>query len=180
MFRLEGNEEEKVVLEKYLPNYKINLVDAERMNEQEIKYFSEDLQVILTMLKYRHEKNELKEYINKQKRYFQNVDYETSQVIKVFLNMKSIPGETDERKANVNMCEALEEMYNDAIKEGIEAGTKMILIEQVMKKVKKGLSAEEISDIFEEDTEIIKKICIAIQTCEGQCTIDDVYEQLYK
>ena len=48
------------------------------------------------------------------------------------------------------------------------------------KKVKKGLSAEEISDIFEEDTEIIKKICIAIQTCEGQCTIDDVYEQLYK
>lgn len=70
------------------------------------------------MLKYRHEKNELKEYINKQKRYFQNVDYETSQVIKVFLNMKSIPGETDERKVNVNMCEALEEMYNDAIKEG--------------------------------------------------------------
>lgn len=134
MFRLEGNEEEKVVLEKYLPNYKINLVDAERMNEQEIKYFSEDLQVILTMLKYRHEKNELKEYINKQKRYFQNVDYETSQVIKVFLNMKSIPGETDERKANVNMCEALEEMYNDAIKEGIEAGTKKKLIEQVMKK----------------------------------------------
>ena len=57
MFRLEVHEEEKVVLEKYLPNYKINLVDAERMNEQEIKYFSEDLQVILTMLKYRHEKN---------------------------------------------------------------------------------------------------------------------------
>ena len=180
MFRLEGSEEEKVVLEKYLPNYKINLVDAERMNEQEIKYFSEDLQVILTMLKYRHEKNELKEYINKQKRYFQNVDYETSQVIKVFLNMKSIPGETDERKVNVNMCEALEEMYNDAIKEGMEAGTKKKLIEQVMKKVKKGLSAEEISDIFEEDTEIIKKICIAIQTYEGQCTIDDIYEQLYK
>ena len=139
MFRLEGSEEEKVVLEKYLPNYKINLVDAERMNEQEIKYFSEDLQVILTMLKYRHEKNELKEYINKQKRYFQNVDYETSQVIKVFLNMKSIPGETDERKVNVNMCEALEEMYNDAIKEGMEAGTKRKLIEQVMKKVKKEL-----------------------------------------
>lgn len=180
MFRLEGSEEEKVVLEKYLPNYKINLVDAERMNEQEIKYFSEDLQVILTMLKYRHEKNELKEYINKQKRYFQNVDYETSQVIKVFLNMKSIPGETDERKVNVNMCEALEEMYNDAIKEGMEAGTKKKLIEQVMKKVKKGLSAEKIADIFEEDTEIIKKICIAIQTCEGQCTIDDIYEQLYK
>ena len=30
MFRLEGNEEEKVVLEKYLPNYKINLVDENK------------------------------------------------------------------------------------------------------------------------------------------------------
>lgn len=39
MFRLEGSEEEKVVLEKYLPNYKINLVDAERMNEQKQIFF---------------------------------------------------------------------------------------------------------------------------------------------
>ena len=42
---------QKAILEKYLPNYRINLVDAERLEETE--RFSEDLQVILTMLKYR-------------------------------------------------------------------------------------------------------------------------------
>lgn len=40
MFRLEGTEKEKAILEKYLPNYRINLVDAERLGE--IERFSED------------------------------------------------------------------------------------------------------------------------------------------
>ena len=35
MFRLEGTEKEKAILEKYLPNYRINLVDAERLEETE-------------------------------------------------------------------------------------------------------------------------------------------------
>ena len=51
MFRLEGTKEEKEILEKYLPNYKINLVDAERL--EDVEKFSDDLQVILTMLRYR-------------------------------------------------------------------------------------------------------------------------------
>lgn len=95
-----------------------HLTAAERINNHEIKCFTEDLQVILTMLKYRHAKKELNGYINDHKQYFQNVDYETSQAIKVFLNMKSIPGETSERKETINMCEALQEMYDDALKDG--------------------------------------------------------------
>ena len=122
MFRLEGSEEEKVVLEKYLPNYKINLVDAERMNEQEIKYFSEDLQVILTMLRYRDSKEELKHYIDENKKFFQNVDYETSQAMKAFLNMKQIPGETEQKEETVDMCKAIQEMYDDGVKDGIQRG----------------------------------------------------------
>ena len=36
MFQLEGTKEENEILEKYLPNYKINLVDAERLKDVEI------------------------------------------------------------------------------------------------------------------------------------------------
>ena len=66
MFRLEGTEKEKAILEKYLPNYRINLVDAERLEETE--RFSEDLQVILTMLKYRKDKDGLRNYVNENKK----------------------------------------------------------------------------------------------------------------
>ena len=51
MFQLEGTKEENEILEKYLPNYKINLVDAERLKD--VEKFSDDLQVIPIMLRYR-------------------------------------------------------------------------------------------------------------------------------
>lgn len=174
MFRLEGTEEEKAVLKKYLPNYKINLIDAERMRDSEIKCFSDDLQVILSMLKYRHKKSELNEYINKNNTYFQNVDYETSQVIKTFLNLKHVPGEA-EGKETVNMCEAIQEMYDDGVKDGMEKK----LIELISKKLKKGNSAKEIADMLEEDVATVQKICDVIQSCDTD-TIDDIYKQLHE
>ena len=59
------------ILEKYLPNYKINLVDAERL--EDVEKFSDDLQVILTMLRYRDSKEELTDYINENKKFFRTL-----------------------------------------------------------------------------------------------------------
>ena len=120
MFQLEGTKEENEILEKYLPNYKINLVDAERL--EDVEKFSDDLQVILTMLRYRDSKEELTDYINENKKFFQNVDYETSQAMKAFLNMKQIPGETEQKEETVDMCKAIQEMYDDGVKDGIQRG----------------------------------------------------------
>ena len=99
MFQLEGTKEENEILEKYLPNYKINLVDAERL--EDVEKFSDDLQVILTMLRYRDSKEELKHYIDENKKFFQNVDYETSQAMK-------------EENTDMNAVEALDELQRKA------------------------------------------------------------------
>ena len=120
MFQLEGTKEEKEILEKYLPNYKINLVDAERL--EDVEKFSDDLQVILTMLRYRDSKEELTDYINENKKFFQNVDYETSQAMKAFLNMKQISGEAEHKEEMIDMCKAIQEMYDDGVKDGIQQG----------------------------------------------------------
>ena len=120
MFQLEGTKEENEILEKYLPNYKINLVDAERLKD--VEKFSNDLQVILTMLRYRDSKEELTDYINENKKFFQNVDYETSQAMKAFLNMKQISGEAEHKEEMIDMCKAIQEMYDDGVKDGIQKG----------------------------------------------------------
>lgn len=65
-------------------------MDAERLTN--VEEFSEDLQVILAMLRYRNSREELTDYINQNKEFFQHVDYETSQAMKAFLNMKDVPG----------------------------------------------------------------------------------------
>ena len=161
MFRLEGTEKEKAILEKYLPNYRINLVDAERL--EEIERFSEDLQVILTMLKYRKDKDGLRNYINQNKRFFQKVDHETSQAMKAFLNMKQIPGETEDKEETINMCKAIQEMYDDGVRDGMQQGRDDLLKEKVKRKLQKQKSLEQIADELEEDVNVIRKIIKEVQ-----------------
>lgn len=161
MFRLEGTEKEKAILEKYLPNYRINLVDAERLGE--IERFSEDLQVILTMLKYRKDKDGLRNYINQNKKFFQKVDHETSQAMKAFLNMKQIPGETENKEETINMCKAIQEMYDDGVRDGMQQGRDDLLKEKVKRKLQKQKSLEQIADELEEDVNVIRKIIKEVQ-----------------
>ena len=160
-FRLEGTKEEKEILEKYPPNYKINLVDAERL--EDIEKFSDDLQVILTMLRYRDSKEELKHYIDENKKFFQNVDYETSQAMKAFLNMKQIPGEAEHKEEMIDMCKAIQEMYDDGVKDGIQQGKIELLKEQIQRKLKKEKTPTQIAEELEESVEVIEKIIKEMQ-----------------
>ena len=165
MFQLEGTKEENEILEKYLPNYKINLVDAERLKD--VEKFSDDLQVILTMLRYRDSKEELTDYINENKKFFQNVDYETSQAMKAFLNMKQIPGEAEHKEEMIDMCKAIQEMYDDGVKDviqqGVEQGRTELLKEQIQRKLKKEKTPTQIAEELEESVEVIEKIIKEMQ-----------------
>lgn len=60
------------------------------------------------------------------------------------------------------MCEALRELMKDEIEKELEnkleQGEKLQLIRQVIKKLQKGNSVEETSDMLEEEPENIRKI----------------------
>ena len=113
-------ERQKRVLRKYVPNYRMNLIDAGHMEEAELQRLSEDLQQVLGMLKYRGRRKELQGYIQKNEKYFSSVDAETYQALCSFLNMENGIKEVEamQKEERVNMCQALEEWYQDALKEG--------------------------------------------------------------
>ncbi|MGN8921868.1 Rpn family recombination-promoting nuclease/putative transposase [Lachnospiraceae bacterium HCP28S3_F9] len=118
----EGEENQKL-LREYVPNYRINLVDAG--NQEHLERFQSDLQEILGMLKCRGNKKELLDYMNKREEYFRNVDEETYQVMREFLHSEKMLKENVERiegKETVDMCKALDELYNDGIELGREQG----------------------------------------------------------
>ena len=70
----EKDGETKEVLRKYVPNYRMNLIDAGHMEDAELQRLSEDLQQVLGMLKYRGRRKELQGYIQKNEKYFSSVD----------------------------------------------------------------------------------------------------------
>ena len=83
------------------------------------------------MLKYRGRKKELQEYIQKNEKYFSSVDAETYQALCSFLNMEKGIEEVEamQKEERVNMCQALEEWYQDALKEGEVKGREAGLAE---------------------------------------------------
>lgn len=123
--------------------------------------------MILTMLKYRKNKDGLRNYVNENKQFFQKVDHETSQAMKAFLNMKHIPGETENKEEAINMCEAIQEMYDDGVRDGMQQGIQQgrddLLKEKVKRKLQKQKSLEQIADELEEDVRVIRKIIKEVQ-----------------
>ena len=110
--------------------------------------------MILTMLRYRGSKEELTDYINENKKFFQNVDYETSQAMKAFLNMKQIPGEAEHKEEMIDMCKAIQEMYDDGVRQGRDE----LLKELIQRKLQKKKTPDQIAEELEESVEFIEKI----------------------
>ena len=101
----------KDALRQYIPDYRMNLIDAGHMEEAQLEKFGADLQQVLGMLKYRDRRKELQGYIQKNEKYFSSVDAETYQALCSFLNMEKGIKEVEamQKEERVNMCQALEE-----------------------------------------------------------------------
>ena len=163
MFPKELIQDEKELLQKYVPNYWINLIDAG--NVEDPKLFQTDLQEMLGMLKYRNNKADLINYMREHADYFKNVDEDTYHVIGEFLHSEAIMKKEVSRRAgkgNIDMCKALEDLYNDGVNEGIELGINQgeenHLLKQIRAKVAKGLQVEAIAEALEESVDTIQKL----------------------
>ena len=124
MFQIAEDEKEKRALEKYIPNYRINLIDMER--EEHTERFKTDLQVIWGMVKYRSQKEKLLDYVQKHEEYFGSVDKETFRAVREFLHseklLKEVAPGKEEKEETVDMCKALEELYADGERNGEAKG----------------------------------------------------------
>lgn len=148
------------ILKKYVPNYTLNLIDAG--NVENLQKFRSDLQLIFGMLRCKEEKDALHKYMNANSGYFANVDQEAYQAIRELLHSeKELKGisSTDKRREYVDMCKALEDLYNSGvnsgIEQGIEQGAEAKLMEQIEKKLAKGKSVEQIAEELEETVDTI-------------------------
>ena len=153
-------------LKKYIPNYKINLVDVERL--ENLAMFQEDLQVIFGLLKCRKDKQKLKKYVEENKEFFKNVDVDTGMVIGAFMNSNSIMNEikNQNEEGRVDMCKAMEDWAAEERAEGrlegrLEGeleGEENKLVDLICKKLKKGKDIASIADEVEETEDVVKQL----------------------
>ena len=176
MFKLDIEQKDAELLKKYIPNYRINLIDAG--NVEHLERFRTDLQQVFGMLQCRSEKEKLQEYIRKNKDYFENVDVETYQAMRELLRSERIMRDMSSagKEGKIDMCRAMEEWYADAVREGKAAGMKQGIAEGLAEgrtegraegrkaiirtMFTKGLSAEKITsytDATDEEIDQVRK-----------------------
>ena len=156
LYELFGVEDKDLVhiLEKYVPNYKMNLIEVNCI-EDATKYKS-DLQIVFPMLRYRKDKRRLLEYTKEHNEFFEHVDYESLQAMSVLLSAGKLFAKVSEKKgADGNMCQALEEYYQDGVQEGIEQGKKSIVINML----KKGFDVDLIAELASLPVIDVRRIC---------------------
>lgn len=85
------------------------------------------------MLKCKNQKEELQKYVNEHADYFQELDVDTAQAYSVFLHskklLKKMLPENEKKEGKVNMCKALEDLYQDGINQGISQGISQGIIQ---------------------------------------------------
>ena len=167
LYELFGVEDKELVhiIQKYVPNYRMNLIEVNRI-EDVMKYKS-DLQMIFHMLRYRKDKRRLLEYTKEHSEYFENVDCESLQAMAVLLNTDKLLAKLVEKKgADGNMCQALEEYYQDGVQEGIEKGILQGMEKGIAQGMKQGLE-QGLEQGIEKGIEQERKIIVANMLQKG-------------
>ena len=128
---------------------------ADVILKQWLKYKS-DLQMMFRMLKYRNDKRGLLEYTKEHRDYFENLDYESLQAMAVLLNTEKLLVKMNEQKGvDGNMCQALEEYYQDGVQEGIEQGKRSVIANML----KKGFDVDLIAELVGLPIMDVRKVC---------------------
>ena len=134
--------EDYSLLKKYIPNYTINLIDPNRL--ENTKCFQTDLQIIFGMLKYRKSKVELRNYMNSNKEYFSSIDEDSYNAARVLLGSESSLKGEKQRSGGIDMCKALDDLYQDGVNEGIEQGIEQGVKALVQDFLEEGYDEEKI------------------------------------
>lgn len=122
--------EYRSLFKKFIPNYKINLIDintiSKKLNKK--KYFQSDLQWILGMIQYKNSKEKLLKYIYEHKDFFRHIDEDSYTAATVLLGSEEqIKFAKEDEGGDIDMCKALEDLYMDGIENGIEKGIKALI-----------------------------------------------------
>lgn len=126
-----------------IPNYHINLVEAQKLWQE--GYLRTDMQLVLGMLQYRSKKAEFCKYMEEHKQSFRELDVDTRNAMIALLHAEKQLKKIQEQEEEVDMCQALEELYQDGVIKGaIELCREFGMSkEATQEKIKEKYSLEE-------------------------------------
>ena len=101
-----------------VPDYRINLFSPAEIKDEELNKLQSNLREVMLFIKYAKDKRKLKE-LTSENSSFQSLELKAARVID---SITGINLRFTETEGSVNMCQAVQEMCDDARAEGRQAG----------------------------------------------------------
>ena len=101
-----------------VPDYRINLFSPAEIKDEELNKLQSNLREVMLFIKYAKDKRKLKE-LTSENSGFQSLELKAARVID---SITGINLRFTETEGSVNMCQAVQEMCDDARAEGRQAG----------------------------------------------------------
>ncbi len=122
---IDWEDEDAQFLRGCIPDYRINLIPVRAVEHPE--YYRTCLQEIFTMVRYRKQKKELRDYVEKHRDAFRRMDSvemsATLAMLGASKKMVELMEEKNEKEGSgYDLCEAIQEMINDGVEQGITIG----------------------------------------------------------
>ena len=168
MFDENMSAEQKMKLQKYVADYKINLVELDKIPD--INVFKSDLRETIGMLQYKNEGEKLKEYVEENKDVLSELGIESRRVIRdvmKIINLEKYVKDKDGKEV-VDMCKAVQEIK--------EEGEVLVKIKMITKKLKKGKTLDVIVEELEDELSELQPIYDAIMKCGVDEDINNIYK----
>ena len=142
---------------KYAQDYQMNLLEVNRITDEELDTYSADLKAFFGFVKYSKDKDKLRAFIEKNGELFQDITETTYDVIEEVTRskeLKEIKKKCVNKGGKQDMCVAITQIKEEGIKEGIEEHE----LKVYQNCIARGMSEEDARAISEYEGDPIQRI----------------------
>ena len=107
-----------------IQDYHINVIDVRRLSDEQIEGIQSEVKLLFGYVKYDGDKEKLKAFIEKNRKYFERLPKETYEIIANMTETTTLikTMENFREEGGYNMCKAIDDMIQEGREEGREQG----------------------------------------------------------
>ena len=142
-------------LKDKVQNYRVNLIEIRKLSEEQISKLKTDLKQVLQFIKCSQDKTAIRALLKNDTSY-QKVEKDAYLVMSQYTHSEQLlqEAEVQEEGGYINMCKAIDDIYEDGKIEGRAQERQELII----RLLGKGKSVEEIADICDFEYEKVQQI----------------------
>lgn len=158
----------------FINDYRINLVNPHRMQEEDFEKLGESLSMVMRFIKASASEKQMRELLERFVKEYSELERDAAEVIAVCTNIEI---EVEEKGEVIDMCKAWEEHWESGREQGMKQGEAKGLEQGVKQGIKQGVEQGMAKQLITSVTAVMKSLKLSV---EEACKVLNVETEAYE